>query len=178
MHNFIRNLIDNTSFPAGAVMTGNQKKILSEKLLDAIESKEFAELYAQRTGSELPPQGACVLGTNLIEKWSNIMSALTLAMTAAIATLQTDLGATAPTADQIATQVHTIVDPEIATLNTQLAAIAASESDDAAKIADVTAAVTAFTTAFAPAATPAATTTLPSGAAVPAAGTGTGGAAA
>ncbi len=83
------------------------------------------------------------------------MSELTDGMTAALANLESKLTSGGVTIDQVTTQVHTVVDPQIADLNSKLAAITASDADSAAKLADLTAAVTQFTTAFAPAATPA-----------------------
>jgi hypothetical protein len=83
------------------------------------------------------------------------MSQLTDQMTAALATLNTKLSAAGVTTDEVTTQIHTVVDPLVADLNTKFTAITSSEADDATKIADLTTAVTEFTTAFAPASTPA-----------------------
>jgi conjugal transfer/entry exclusion protein len=80
------------------------------------------------------------------------MSFLTDAMIAALANLQTKLAAGGLTADQVTSQIHTVIDPLVADLNSKVAAIVTSEADDASKLADVTAAMTEFTTAFAPAA--------------------------
>lgn len=82
------------------------------------------------------------------------MSDLTDKMTAALANLESKLAAGGVTADEVTAQIHTVVDPQIAALNSTVATIASSEADDAKKLADLTAAVTEFTTAFAPAAAP------------------------
>jgi hypothetical protein len=93
------------------------------------------------------------------------MSALTDAMTAALANLETKLTAGGLTAADVTAQIHTVVDPQVATLSTALATFQASQTKDEAAIADLTAAVTQFTAAFAPAASPA-----PAAPAAPAAG--------
>lgn len=80
------------------------------------------------------------------------MSELTDKMNAALANLEAKLTAGGLTADEVTAQIHTVVDPQITGLTNQLAAIIASEADDASKLAEVTNAVTAFTVAFAPAA--------------------------
>lgn len=79
------------------------------------------------------------------------MSALTDAMNAALANLESKLTAGGVTADEVTAQIHSVVDPLVADLSGKVTAITSSEGDDANKIADLTAAVTAFTTAFAPA---------------------------
>ena len=109
-----------------------------------------------------------------------IMSLLQDQMPAALAELKAELGATAPTADQITTQVHAIIDPQITDLKTNIETILASEKDDAGKIADLTAVANQFITAFTPTApvttgstsTPAAGGTTPTGGTTPAAPTG------
>lgn len=80
------------------------------------------------------------------------MSELSDKMLAAIETLKTDLAGSAPTDEQIAAQIHAVVDPQIATLTEAVARFDASETKDEAAIADLQGAVTAFTDAFAPAA--------------------------
>ena len=80
-----------------------------------------------------------------------IMSQLTDNMNAALANLESKLSAGGVTTDEVTAQIHTVVDPQIAALNTTIATITSSEADDATKIADLTEAVTEFTTAFAPA---------------------------
>jgi hypothetical protein len=74
-----------------------------------------------------------------------IMTQLQDAMAAAIITLQSEHGVTAD-------QVTAIVAQATGPLQTNIAAILASEQSDEAKLADVTATLTEFTTAFAPAA--------------------------
>lgn len=102
------------------------------------------------------------LGDHVNHKWRTAMSAATDAMTAAVNTLKQEVGQgnSGLTTQQITDTVHTVVDPEVAALTAQLAAIQASEADDATKNADTAAAVKVFTDAFAPAAAPA--TPLPS----------------
>lgn len=84
------------------------------------------------------------------------MSQLTDAMTAAINTLKTS-GAGMTNAQVVAT-VHSVVDPEVADLQSKISAIMASEMTDESKLSDVTDALNEFTTAFAPAAVPTALT--------------------
>lgn len=76
------------------------------------------------------------------------MTQLTDAMTAAIATLQSQHGLSTD-------QVNAIVAQAIAPLQSAISSIQTSQATDEQKLADVTAALTEFTTAFAPAPTPA-----------------------
>jgi hypothetical protein len=122
---------------------------LVDKLLQFIDSPEFAALYAQRMKT-LTNFG---LGDNFNLKWSIAMSSLTDAMTAACTALNAKSGLTP---DAVTAQIHSIVDPQISNLNSTITSITSSEADDASKIADITAALGEFTTAFAPATTPAA----------------------
>jgi hypothetical protein len=95
-----------------------------------------------------------------------IMSQLTDQMTAALTTLEAKLSASGVTTDEVTTQIHSVVDPMVADLNSKFTAITSSEADDATKIADLTAAVSEFTTAFAPATPVAETPAAPAPAAV------------
>lgn len=135
MHNYLRKIIGGLSFPAGAVLTGNQVKILSEEIAKSIETQEFAELYAPRTGSSLPPQAACCMGSQFIEKWRITMTALTDAMTA--------VGA-------IIAQNKVAIDPaHVKAIDDGIAALQAHASAEDAEILDVTNAMTALSTAAA-----------------------------
>jgi len=91
------------------------------------------------------------LGDNVNNKWRIAMSALTDAMAAAINTLKAANTGGGVTTQQVTDTVHSIVDPQITTLQGTIATITASEKDDAAKIVDINAALAEFTTAFAPA---------------------------
>lgn len=130
---------------------------IAERVVTFIRTPEFAKLYAK----QMRPQPDKGVEITLTINGVKDMSALTDAMQAALANLQTKLGQAAPTADQITAAVHAVVDPAVATLNSQIAAITASENNDAGNIADITAAVTEFTTALAPASTPAPTDGTP-----------------
>lgn len=76
------------------------------------------------------------------------MSAFTDAFAAAVANLQTKLGGTGLPAADVDAHIAAAVTP----LTTQITAIAASESDDATKIADIQTALNGFVAAFPPAA--------------------------
>jgi hypothetical protein len=80
-----------------------------------------------------------------------IMSQLTDQMTVAVENLKAQLAGSVPTSEQIAAQIHAIIDPQVAGLQSTIDAITAGEKDDATKIADINAALTEFTSTFAPA---------------------------
>jgi hypothetical protein len=71
-------------------------------------------------------------------------------MADAIVNLQKQLGALQPTPDQLATQIHAVVDPQLTALNTALAAVQATEGTDETDIANLVTAVSEFTAAFKP----------------------------
>lgn len=127
-----------------------------------LTSPEFASCLP--AGTQIPLNLDLGLGENVNNKWRTAMSALTDAMAAAINTLKSTAAGGGVTTQQVTDTVHSIVDPQVADLQSKVAAITTSESDDATKIADINAALAEFTTAFAPASTPAPAPTAGTGA--------------
>ena len=136
MHHFFKSILQSGNQEAGVGINDAHIELLSGRISDAVGTKEFADLYGQRIGESSPPSFDLGAGESINQLWSKTMSAFTDAMAAVVATIK-------------ASQAS--VDPaHIASIDASIKLLTASESADAAAIADIQAGLGVLTSGLAP----------------------------
>ncbi len=158
MQNFFRSVLQATDQEIGACEDELKTEIIARRLVKAVGTKEFAELYCQRIGEASPSGFDLGAGDIINQLWSKTMSAFTDAMAAVVATIKAS---------------QTAIDPaHISSIDASIKTLSDGEATDAAHIADIQAGLNVLTTGL----TGTASTGAPTGGSGTAAGTATGGA--
>jgi len=77
MHHFLKNVLQSIAREIGAMEDDTKLEIAAIRLVAAIGTKEFADLYRQRIGEASPSGFDLGAGDNINQLWSKTMTAFT-----------------------------------------------------------------------------------------------------
>jgi hypothetical protein len=131
MRKFFKGILQSCNQETGAYVKDEHLDLFANRVADAVGTKEFADRAGRRIGESSPPGFDLGAGEHVNNLWSKTMSAFTDAMAAVVATIKASQAAVDPT--------------HIASIDASIQSLTASESTDAANIADIQAGLQVLT---------------------------------